>query len=303
MTDIDFRPYALDARDKSFTYIKTNIDGSRMAGDTPLQHAQIRAFHLRGPHPYHASLIERATQSTLADTLAGAEPAGKKWQIVYLAGPLSSNQMLVDALANPDIRDESITQLRQQSRKGFRISFARLKEVFTKHSGISILKQPYPWWRPLLSGMDQVLVGIAEKYKIPLLKDDTLTEFSPDPIERQKGIKQNLDAVKNKVDAGHDVHIYAVLLTPDQAEREARKLGMSPEEARRTAEGFAEQWENLCKATPNATIFKPEFDPVTFKLRALQSHFIKRDGEVVISPDRPGGTYGGGYQMPRRDVA
>jgi hypothetical protein len=275
---IDLEPYVSNSVKAGLIYIIHNLGGTRLASDTPEQTKEIAAFLQSSPqphkHPYDAPQIRGAVRRTLADALGDAEPSEGKPRIVYLAGPLGSKQLLLDVIASPDVHSDAVKELRQLTAKSFRSDFRQLKNSFASHSGESL--ELYGKWRGLMSGMDQTLVAIADERRLNLLKDDTLVGF--DAVDAAG----NIDALKRNLAAGKDVHVYAVLLTSDEAEKEALKHGMSVREARTTAERFAEQWQDLARGVSNMTLFNSTLETV-----------FKQRNNVVEIPFRPAGAQGG----------
>ncbi|MDE3015970.1 MAG: hypothetical protein KGI29_03505 [Pseudomonadota bacterium] len=285
---------------KAKQYVADNWDtldekGGKLAGRDEQETAAIKKFLESDPHPYDADNVRNAVRRILGEAVEHMQPVGVKRNVTYLAGPIGSKHILMDAVNKRTVSTE-IDELRELLQTSIISDFAALKKKFADYSGESVESygkwrgllagisyalqslaeffqgmlfkknpaepdeeplKPYGKWRGLLSGMDQELARISREHHFHVVVDNTLAPRHP--AEREEMFRHLMeDAANNKI------RVFAVALTPEEAKAKAREFGISEMEAEKTARDFQSAFRDICQHVPDVTLLDKDLN-VIFK--------------------------------------
>ena len=242
---LDTKPYVERALLAANDYIARMKDHAKLAGATPEETAQIRAF--LESNPYDNEKIRGAVEAIISDAVKDAEPVRGKRSVIFLAGAPGSKQLLQAAMENSS--QPAVKEMRRAVEGAVQVDFQQMKTDFKRLSGESL--EPYAKWRPLFSGIDTAINQLCFDHNLSVVNDNTLVPLTQREAEHMKQFIEGLGDIDKK--------LFAVMLSPEQAAQEARKLGISEDEARAAAKGFYGGLSKLSELVPDMTLFDRDF--------------------------------------------
>lgn len=210
-----------------------------------------------------------AIRAVLDELIAGIEvpanPEAVSRDVVYFSGSKGSRQLLVKA-AEEGLAPE--VQAVLDNPKIFDGNFGRYKKLFLKHQAMFAGEEPYGKWRGIISGIDNGMKKFCPENGVGQIIDNAGAPVS------EEGARESVAQFRRLANDGKGskakLHMFAIALTPEQAVEEAKKIGVSEEEARQDAHNFAAFFPTLQR----------EFDDITLYNRDMQVIYKQVDHQA-----------------------
>ncbi|MDX1974335.1 MAG: hypothetical protein SFT92_01525 [Rickettsiales bacterium] len=230
------------------TYINTHLGkegDTRLLGNTPEETQEVATFLRNQPYQDNATLL--AVSNIVKNTVDVFPPAGEMQPIVtYLGGAYGSKDILhAQAQSNASPTFKELKQLMSQSAS---IDFSQLKRSLENQTGMK--PEPYAKWRPLFHGIDMQLHELALNAKRNVVVDNALAPINHDET-------MHMLTVLAQDEQKAQLRLYAVALTPNQAEALARAQNKSERdiaEAGESARNFCRFFMKNKDSFPHVTL-------------------------------------------------
>lgn len=232
----------------------------RVAGKDEAQTAEILTYLAADPFKGQAArdTIRGILEKLLDDVTLPASPSTAGRDVVYLAGPKGSKDLLVAAAKEGKAPEIKAFLDRPDMFNG---DFSRFKKLFKESQTLfpdKTKEEPYGKWRPVVSGVDNAMMKLCADHGISQIVDNCMAPVSR--VHYDIAIQKYRALVANAQDQGTKArtHLFAVALTPAQAVEEAAKIGVTRAEAEQDAKNFATFFPKLTEEFNNITLYDRE---------------------------------------------